>query len=68
MLFERVLDDRALNALAPPMHDSDCAEPRPKRHVDVLLDDRRHVARLERVEIKLAFDGNGYRLGHKCSA
>jgi len=57
MVLERVLNDAALDACAASMNQSHFAQARFVRRGDVLLDDRRDVARRERVEIDRVFDG-----------
>ena len=58
MVFERPLHDGTLHALAASVNESNLGEARCVRCVDVLLDDRRDVARRERVKIERLFDRN----------
>ena len=58
MAIEDLVNDPALNAFAASVNESDLGEARSVRRVDVLVDDRRDVARRERVKIERAFDRN----------
>jgi len=53
------LDDAALHAGAAPVNQPHLAQAGLVRRVDVFLDDRLDVARLEGVEVEGAFDGDG---------
>ena len=64
MAFEHGLYDAALNAAAAPMNQSHFAQPCIRCRRNVLLHDRRDVARSERVKIDLRLDGNPNGLGH----
>ena len=61
MAFERSLHDAALHAASSSVYDADFAKARRRRGLDVLGDDRWNVARRERMQIDLAFDGNADR-------
>jgi hypothetical protein len=56
MALEDRADDLALDADAAPVDDTDLAEAMRRRLVQVLLDDRGHVARRERVEVEAVLD------------
>jgi len=58
------LDDAALNTASATVHQTNFAESGVGGRLDVLLDNRRNVARIERVEVDFGFDGNANRLGH----
>src|SRR5437867_4002824 len=58
--LECLLDDAALNAAAAPVNEADLAKPAIPGGVDVLLDDRFDVARLERVEVEGVFYWNAH--------
>ena len=55
---KHTLHDGALHALAAAVNQPDLAQPGLVGRVDVFLDDRRDVARGERVQVERAFDGN----------
>lgn len=56
MPVERLLHDRPLHAAAAAMDEADLSKSRCVRRVDVLLDDRRNIARCKRVQIELRLD------------
>ena len=56
MPVERRLHDPALHAAPAPVDEAHFAEAAPGGGVDVLADDRRDVARRERVEIQRILD------------
>ena len=53
MPFERRLDDAALHAAAPAVHQTHLCQSRRHRRRHVLVDDRRDIARREAVEVEL---------------
>jgi len=57
---ERGLNQAALHAAAAAVHDPHFVESLLRRCVDVVADDRRDVARSERVQIELVLDGNSH--------
>jgi len=54
--IEDLLDGSALNAFAASVNESNFGEARCVRRFDVLLDDRRDVARHEGVKVEAVFD------------
>ena len=58
MPFERLLHDAALHAAPAPVDQPYLPQAGRVRLVDVLIDDRRDIARRKRVEIERAFDRN----------
>ena len=62
MAFERLLHDAALYPRSTAMHETHFAQSSGMCLVEVLFDDRGDVARSERVEVELAFDGNPQRV------
>jgi hypothetical protein len=64
MVLERLLDDPALNTFAASVNQPHFAKAGFMRGADVLDDDRRHVARRERVEIDRVFDRNSCQDGY----
>ena len=58
VLFECLLDDSSLNAFAASMDQPNFAQAGGMCLVDVFLDNRRDVARGERVQIEMIFDGD----------
>ena len=56
MPVERRLHDPALHTSSAPVDDAHLAEPRTRGGGHVLVDDRRDVARRERVQIELGLD------------
>lgn len=58
MELKCLLDHSTLDAFSPSVNETNLAEPRGVCSADVLLNYRRDVARLERVEVDRAFDGN----------
>ena len=62
MAFERLLHDAALHAAAASVNEPNLAQPGGVCLVDVLVDDRRDIARRKRVEIERAFDRNPQRV------
>ena len=56
MVLEGPLDDAALNAFAASVNQTHLTQAGFVRGGDVLLDDRRHVARRERMQVERAFD------------
>ena len=63
MPLERRLHDPALHAGAPSVNEADLAEPGLVRGVHVLVDERRHVAWLERVQVEAGVDRESKRGG-----
>ena len=66
MPLERLLNDPSLNALAAAVNQPDLMQSRLVRRVDVLLDDRGHVAWCERMQVEVVFDGDA--VGHRATA
>ena len=64
MVLERLLDDPALNTFAASVNQPDFSKAGFMRGADVLDDDRRNVARRERVEIDRVFDRNSCQDGY----
>ena len=62
MVLERLLNDAALNALAAAVNQPDLTKTSFVCRRDVLLDHRGDVARRERVQVELVFDGDA--VGH----
>ena len=62
MPLERLLNDASLDALAAAVNQPDLTKTSFVRGVDVLLDDRRDVARRERVQVEVVFDRDA--VGH----
>ena len=62
MALKGLLDHAALDALPPPVNETNFAESRFVRSPDVFLDHGCHIARLEGVEIDGAFDR--HMVGH----
>ena len=58
MAVERRLNDAALNAAAASVDQSQLAQSRRVCRVDVFIDDRGDIRRLEHVEIELGLDRN----------
>ena len=58
MVLERLLDDPALNTFAASVNQPHLAKAGFMRGADVLDDDRRNIARRERVKIDPVFDGD----------
>ena len=58
MTIERLLHDGALHAFAASVDQANLSETLSVRRVDVLVDDRRDVARPERMKIERVFDRN----------
>lgn len=56
MVLECPLDDASLNALPASVNQPYFAQSGFVRGTDVLLDDRRHIPRRERVEVERVFD------------
>ena len=56
MALECRLHDAALHASAPPVNETNLAEPSGSRRVDVLLDHRRDVPGKERMEVQFGLD------------
>ena len=54
--FERFLNDAALNAAAAAVDEADFSQSGLVRFVDIFLDERRDIARAERVKIETVFD------------
>ena len=65
MPLECLLHDAALNALAAPVNQPDLTQPGLVRRVDVFLHHRRDVARRERMEVEMVFDGDA--VGHRAT-
>jgi hypothetical protein len=60
MAIERLLHDASLHALAASVNQTDLGEAGLVRSRHVLVDDRRDVARRERVEVEALFDRNAH--------
>jgi hypothetical protein len=58
MTIDRGLDDPALHAASPPMHEADFAEAGGCRSRNVFVNDRGNIARRERVKVEFSLDGN----------
>ena len=58
VIFKRLLNDPSLNAFAASVNQTHLAQAGFMRGGDVLGDDRRHIARCERVEVERVFDRN----------
>ena len=58
MVLERLLDHPALNTFAASVNQPDFAKAGFMCGADVLDDDRRNIARRERVEVQRVFDRN----------
>ena len=61
MPVEHLLDDATLNSTAAPMDELDLHEAGFGGDGNVFVDDRRNVARMERVQIERVFEGNAVR-------
>ena len=61
MALERLLDDAALDAATATVDEPQLGEPGFVSRADVLFDDGRDVARRERMQVELRFDGDGVR-------
>ena len=59
--FEGSLDDAALDAAAPSVHETHLSETSVVRGTDVFLDNGRDFTRIERVEIELGLDRDRMR-------
>src|SRR5258706_15957815 len=64
MTIENRLNDPALHATPASVNDANLAKPRADGRLDVSLDDRRDVARRERVQVDVILDGDAVRLVH----
>ena len=62
MLLEDGLDDRALRAAAASVNQAKFPQAGLVRGAYVLIDDGRDVARRERMEVELPFDGDAVRI------
>ena len=65
MPLERLLHDASLNAFAAAVNQPDLTQSGVVCRGDVLLDDRRHVARRERVQVEVVFDRDA--VGHRAT-
>ena len=61
MLFERPLDDAALNALAAPVNQANLPQPAFPRRRDVVIDEGADILGTERVKVEGMFDRNPVR-------
>ncbi len=64
MTFECGLDDAALDPAAATVDDPHVAESSRHGRIDVLLDNRRDLARRKAVEIQFSLDGNTHGIHH----
>ena len=64
MALEGSLDDPALHTDAATVHEAHLAQAGFVRRSDVLVDDRSHVARVERMEIDHRLNRQSYRVVH----
>ena len=64
MLLERGLDDAALYADAASVDQPDGRYAGGRSGIDILGHDRANIARRERVEVELVFDGYAHRVWH----
>ena len=62
MSFERLLDDRTLDAPSTPVDESHFSKTSGVSLVDVFLDERRDVARREGMKVQFPFDGYAVRV------
>ena len=62
MPFKRVLDDASLHTFPSTVNQAYLAKAGRVGFVDILLDDRSHVARLECVQVELSLDRNAHPL------
>lgn len=62
MAIEQRLDDAALDPAPAAVNEPDLGQPRLARGMQVLVDDRGNVRRLEGVQVELARDGDGDRI------
>lgn len=66
VVFDRLLDDPALDASAPAMNQPDVAHPCFVRGSDVLIDHGGDIPGREGVQVELRCDGDDRQVRHRC--